>query len=972
MFKNNPFDSGQKYRCIADQNNLYELTDMRYQLVAHFRKNTLLIQILYCEDEMRQPHWSILESYAIGLLTFVAASILRIWLAPFEYGLPFLTFYPAMVIVFYSCGVGPGILVTLLSATVGFWLIIQSGGSYASGFAGEIATAIYLASAFFVASIIQKMRSYTSALEISEHRYERMLEDQTDLICRFRSDNTMLYVNDAYCRFFGKTRNELVGHKWHPLVAPGFASYVDQQLRLLTPDNPVVNIENPVIVGNDTVRWCHFVNRAFYDASSTLTEVQSVGRDITRQKELEQALSANEKEFRLLAEAMPQIVWITDPAGQNIYFNQQWVDYTGLTLEESHGSGWNRPFHPDDRQRAWDAWQNAVLNDGIYSLECRLRRADGEYRWWLVRGVPVLDNEGKIYKWFGTCTDIQEFKETEIDLSVAATAFDANVGIIVTDASSHIIRVNKAFTEQTGYSAEEVIGHKPRLLHSGRHDASFYLNMRECINRTGSWQGEVWDRRKDGGVYPKLLTVSAIKGKDGTVSRYVGTQVDITVQKAADEQIRKLAFYDPLTKLPNRRLLTDRLHHALASSARNGKGAALMFIDMDNFKDLNDAFGHAMGDLLLQQVALRLASGVRECDTVARLGGDEFVVMLEGLDASEIVAAAQTEEASNKIVAALSEPYQLADNAYHSTASVGCTVFFDHRYAVNEILQQADIAMYQAKRDGRNKTRFYDQQMQQIISSRLLLESEIRTALKRGQFHLFYQIQRDDSGLTLGAEALIRWNHPERGLIFPTDFIPLSEDSDLILDIGRWVLEEACAQIQKWQNNSLTRGLTISVNVSPKHFRQDSFVDDLRASLCRHSINPTLLKLELTESILLERVESTVSTMTRLKKDGVQFSLDDFGTGYSSLQYLKQLPFNQLKIPEPFIRDIGCDDNDRALVRTMISMGQCLNLEVYAEGVETEEQHQFLLENGCTRFQGYLFAHALPIQEFDALLESLR
>ncbi len=239
---------------------------------------------------MRQPHWSTLESYAIGLLTFVAASILRIWLAPFEYGLPFLTFYPAMVIVFYSCGVGPGILVTLLSATVGFWLIIQSGGSYASGFAGEIATAIYLASALFVASIIQKMRSYTSALEVSEHRYERMLEDQTDLICRFLSDNTMLYVNDAYCRFFGKTRNELVGHKWHPLVAPGFASYVDQQLRLLSPDNPVVNIENPVIVGNDTFRWCHFVNRAFYDASGTLTEVQSVGRDITRQKELEDEL----------------------------------------------------------------------------------------------------------------------------------------------------------------------------------------------------------------------------------------------------------------------------------------------------------------------------------------------------------------------------------------------------------------------------------------------------------------------------------------------------------------------------------------------------------------------------------------------------------------------------------------------------------------------------------------------------------
>jgi diguanylate cyclase (GGDEF)-like protein/PAS domain S-box-containing protein len=909
-----------------------------------------------------------LAKYTIALLIFSIAFLLRLWIAPVEYGLPFLTFYPAMFTAFYLCGIGPGILVTALGAAVGYLAFMHPDVAHSSGYAREIATAIFLASAMTVGMISRKMLSSMSALKKSEQRFERILEDQTDFICRFRSDETVLYVNDAFCRYFDKTREELLGERWHPLVAPGYSATVIEQLRRLAPENPVVTIENPVVAAGHVIRWCQFVNRAFFDDAGKVVEIQSVGRDITRQKELEQALAANMKEFRELAEAMPQIVWITRVDGWNIYFNQQWVDYTGLSLEESHGHGWNKPFHPDDQKLAWVAWQNALNNHGMYSLECRLRRYDGEYRWWLVRGVPVFDQEGKVRKWFGTCTDIHESKEAGREMQVAATAFEANVGIMVTDADSLILRVNREFSAQTGYSSDEVLGKTPEILQSGRHDADFYAAMWESIHRTGTWQGEVWDRHKSGDICPKLLTVAAVKGSDGAVIRYVATLIDISEQKSAEARIKNLAFYDPLTHLPNRRLLMDRLAHALSSSTRSGRCAALMFIDLDNFKALNDTLGHAMGDLLLQQVGRRLKASVRESDSVARLGGDEFVVILEELSMHESVAATQTKESSEKIIAALNEPYDLAGKIHRSTASVGCAVFSDHRYSVEELMKQADIAMYQAKKDGRNISRFFDDQMQKSINSRVLLENELRVALKLDQLRLYYQVQRDYSGHPLGAEALIRWKHPERGLIYPSDFIPVSEDSDLIVQIGSWVLETACVQLKAWQESKTTSELVLAINISSKQMRQDDFVDQVRSAMQRHGVSPHLLKLELTESMLLEKLENAVSSMNCLKKCGIQFSLDDFGTGYSSLQYLKKLSFDQLKIAAPFVRDINVHENDREIVRTIISMGHSLNLDVIAEGVETDEQRQFLFKNGCDHYQGYLFGEALPIEKFNALL----
>jgi diguanylate cyclase (GGDEF)-like protein/PAS domain S-box-containing protein len=623
-----------------------------------------------------------------------------------------------------------------------------------------------------------------------------------------------------------------------------------------------------------------------------------------------------------------------------------WADYKELAAKAGLGACWSQPIRSSSGQ---------VLGTfAIYHHEARTPTNSDIY---------LIEQSARL------ASIAIERRLAEQNLRIAAIAFESQEGMLVTDANRVILRVNRAFTRITGYTEKEVIGKHPGVLSSGRHDVDFYAEMWESINRTGAWEGEVWNRRKNGEVYPEYLTFTVVKDSDGIVMNYVATLIDITLRKTAAEEIQQLAFYDPLTGLPNRRLLMDRLKQALASSARGDRNGALLFIDLDHFKTLNDTLGHDVGDLLLQQVAERLTSCVREADTVARLGGDEYVVVLEKLGASTFEVAAQVEIIGAKILAALNQPYQLASHEYHNTPSIGVTLFSGHELGVDELLKQADIAMYQAKMVGRNALRFFDPLMQDAINTRADLERELRKALGNQQFQLYYQIQVDNLGHALGAEALIRWIHPERGMVSPLHFIPLAEDTGLILPIGQWVLETACAQLKRWQQSVLTRDLVLSVNVSAKQFRQADFVAQVQAAVQRHAINPTLLKLELTESLLLENVEDVIATMSLLKGIGVRFALDDFGTGYSSLQYLKRLPLDQLKIDQSFVRDIISDSSDQAIVHTIISMAQSLNLDIIAEGVEAIEQRQFLLNRGCMSFQGYLFGRPVPIMQFEASLE---
>ncbi len=475
--------------------------------------------------------------------------------------------------------------------------------------------------------------------------------------------------------------------------------------------------------------------------------------------------------------------------------------------------------------------------------------------------------------------------------------------------------------------------------------------------------------RRDGSQFPMHVSAKRLQLQDGPLT--FAFLIDVTQQKVSEKEIQRLAFYDHLTNLPNRRLLQDRLQQALAASERSKEHGALLFIDLDDFKSLNDTMGHATGDALLQQVASRLKANVRQADSVARLGGDEFVVLLQGLSEREFEAAQQTEATASKIFSVLTQPYWLSSHLYQCTTSIGATLFVGHQQEKDELIKQADIAMYEAKRGGRNSLRFFNPQMQEAVNTQVSLQSELRRAVASRQFCLHYQVQVDGANRPLGAEALIRWNHPARGLVSPAHFIAVAEETNLILPIGQWVLETACEQLKAWEKGERSRHLAMSVNVSAKQFHDRNFVESVRSTVRSHGVNPALLTLELTETLLLENVEETIATMGALRETGVRFSLDDFGTGYSSLQYLRRLPLHQLKVDQSFVRDIASDGGALAIVQTILAMAGNLGLAAIAEGVETQEQRQLLLEKGCREFQGYLFGRPMPIDEFDKAFESM-
>lgn len=686
-------------------------------------------------------------------------------------------------------------------------------------------------------------------------------------------------------------------------------------------------------------------------------------------QQVKQLAVAAEQRFRDIVDTTDGIVWEADASTfQFTFVSQQAERLLGFTTQEWQRPGfWVEHVHPDDQDWAPDYCAACTGRLEPHDFEYRFIAKDGRTVW--LRDIVTVVAQDGVPRWLrGLMVDISAQKLAEQELRIAAVAFESQEGILVTDRDLRILRVNSAFTRITGYSAAEVLGQTPNILQSGRHDARFYAGMWQSLIATGMWEGEIWNRRKNGEIYPEYLTLSAVQNSAAQISHYVATFSDITLRKAAMDEIHQLAFYDALTGLPNRRLLLDRLGQALAASQRSGKLGALLFIDLDNFKQLNDSWGHALGDLLLQQVAQRLQARVRENDSVARLGGDEFVVMLEGLSGDAVDAGEQTKRIGEKLLGDLGLLFHLDGREYQSTASIGAALFNGQQTSVDELLRGADISMYAAKKAGRNALRFFDPAMQEVISQRAALQRELQRATSEQQFVLHYQMQCDQDGRVAGAEVLIRWQHPQRGLVPPNDFIPLVEESELILPIGHWVLSTACAQLALWARQADTAGLSLAVNVSTKQFGLPSFVEELKALLEQTGINPCLLKLELTESLLLDNTEEAIAKMLTLKALGVSFSMDDFGTGYSSLSYLKRLPLDQLKIDRSFVRDVLIDPNDAVIAKTIIVLGQSLGLQVIAEGVESGEQRAFLAAAGCLLFQGYLFGRPLPIAEFEALL----
>jgi diguanylate cyclase (GGDEF)-like protein/PAS domain S-box-containing protein len=589
--------------------------------------------------------------------------------------------------------------------------------------------------------------------------------------------------------------------------------------------------------------------------------------------------------------------------------------------------------------------------------------------------VPIEIKKGGLDEISKLTSAFNQMSETicnsEKSMKLASLIYQSNAdAIMVTDENHLIVDVNPAFTRVTGYTLDEVVGKNPKFLQSGRHDAKFYQEMWRAILSEDGWKGEMWDKRKNGEIFPKLSHIHVLRRADGKVYRHVAQFSDITEKKQKDELIFWQANYDALTGLPNRRLLSERLGRSFIANKRNNFYGTLMFINLDKFKTLNDTLGLEYGDMLLIEVARRLQSCVREGDTVARLGGDEFVVLVENISVDAESALQQAANVAEKIRASLAAPYQLNQHEYLSSPSIGVYLYNGENDSADEVLKRADIAMSQAKNSGRNAVRFFDPKMQESMEIRSALESDLRRAIADQQFILYYQIQVDLNHRPIGAEALIRWKHPTRGMVPPVHFIPFAESSPLILEIGNWVLDTACQQIAAWGDSEQTRHLVLAVNISAPQFKQPDFIEQVSAVIQKHSIDPSRLKLELTESVALDDIDSVVSKMHALRQVlGVTLSLDDFGTGYSSLSYLKRLPLDQIKIDQSFVRDITTDVSDAVMVKTIIDMAQNFGLNIISEGVETEAQFTFLKDNGCMAFQGYLFSKPVPLEEFEVLLK---
>ncbi|MCF8167924.1 MAG: EAL domain-containing protein [Rhodoferax sp.] len=697
-----------------------------------------------------------------------------------------------------------------------------------------------------------------------------------------------------------------------------------------------------------------------------------------------QEITAEQEALQAVRAQLDFIQKITSRAPGVLYELQIWPDgrrkfpFISAAIEpligvspkavQEHASEFFKRVLSQDWPAMEEATRISARDLSLWQCEFRALAPDGSLRWLLGSAVPQRCDDGSVL-WCGSVIDMTSHKDTLARLQESETRFRSLTELSSDwyweqDAQFRFVRVDGSLVGSSNALREDYIGRKRWELNVlGVSDAQWAAHRAALQAHQTFRDFEMQRLGSDGTLRWASVSGTPIFDATGQFTGYRGTGSDITLRKKAEADIERLAFFDALTGLPNRRLLLDRLQKAVATSARRGTHGALLFIDLDNFKILNDTLGHHTGDELLKQVAVRLSECVRGIDTVARLGGDEFVVMLEELSKSDIEAAAQVEAVGKKVLLALNQHFHLEGQLHHSSPSIGVTLFYEHLHGVDELLKRADLAMYQAKAAGRNTLRFFDPVMQAAATARATLEADMRLGLMRQEFRLFYQPVVDEQRKIMGVEGLLRWQHPERGMVSPAEFIPVAEQTGLILPLGQWVLEVACSQLVAWSAQPSTRGLMVAVNVSARQFRHPEFSNQLLALLRSSGANPYRLKLEITESMLVSDMGDAIAKMSELRSIGVNFALDDFGTGYSSLSYLKLLPLDQLKIDQSFVRDVLKDPNDAAIVRTILNLAASLDLGVVAEGVETAGQHDFLLRNGCKAFQGYLFGRPVPVEQ---------
>ncbi|QFY43619.1 EAL domain-containing protein [Candidatus Methylospira mobilis] len=826
---------------------------------------------------------------------------------------------------------------------------------------------------------LKKTTEAHNALAGDEMRLKKILDNLFAYVALLDTSGIVLEVNKAPLERAGYRREDVVGLFFYD--APWWSYDSKVQLQLIDAIDAArrgqtLRYDAVVKMGGDLVP-IDFKISPVCDDSGQIIGLLPTGVDISERKQVENKLRESERQarsalallqksetrFRELFENSPVAYQALDEKGRCLDVNDRSCLMLGYGREELLKLSFC-DLLPDPAGLARAGFLSGLLCDGAISKELELKCKNGSLITVLLSGAVQRDAGGDFVRTHCTLHDITERKNAEEALRIAAATFETHEAILVTDSEGNILRVNRAFQKITGYASHEVLGKNPRILSSERHDEAFYAEMWRSLLNKGAWAGEVWDRRKSGEIYPKWMTITAVKDAQGKTTEYVAIFSDITERKQNEEEIRNLAFYDALTMLPNRRLLLDRFHRALSVSERSKQYGAVLFLDMDKFKLLNDTLGHNYGDLMLVEVAERIKPCVRDVDTVARIGGDEFVVLVEKISLSPVYASQKVAWIAEKIRSTLAVPYRIGQHVHHSSPSIGVCLFCGKRVAVDDLLKHADFAMYQAKNAGRNTVRFYDPVLQRAVEERAMLERDLRCSIADGQLHLYYQLQLDKNLMPLGAEALIRWMHPVRGMMSPAQFIPVAEESLLILDIGRWVINSACRQLAEWGRNIKMQNLLLAVNVSTHQFRMPDFVGSIQSAIQEHRIDPSRLKLELTEGVILDDISDVVAKMQALKALGIGLSLDDFGTGYSSLSCLKRLPIDQIKIDRSFVRDVVSNPDDAVMVKTIIDMATNFRLNVIAEGVETEAQLAFLKESGCMAFQGYYIGKPAPIDDF--------